>query len=79
MSVCLCVCVLKSACVFICVLATHNIASACQHVSVCLPALTQVCRTYPKVKILTSEIDQEVDANFVVVPGVGQFGDRCDA
>lgn len=36
----------------------------------------QVCKAYPQVKILTSEIDQEVDCNFVVVPGVGQFGDR---
>mmetsp|Transcript_7841 Transcript_7841/g.20885 ORF Transcript_7841/g.20885 Transcript_7841/m.20885 type:complete len:520 (+) Transcript_7841:226-1785(+) len=36
----------------------------------------KVCQQYPKVKILTSEIDQEVDQNFVVVPGVGQFGDR---
>lgn len=31
-------------------------------------------------KIITSEIDQAVDENFVVVPGVGEFGDRyfCD-
>ncbi|KAF5841095.1 uracil phosphoribosyltransferase-domain-containing protein [Dunaliella salina] len=36
----------------------------------------KVCQQFPKVKILTSEIDQEVDQNFVVVPGVGQFGDR---
>lgn len=38
--------------------------------------MLQVCQQFPKVKILTSEIDQEVDANFEVVPGVGQFGDR---
>lgn len=36
----------------------------------------KVCKTYPKVKIVTSEIDQAVDRNYVVVPGIGEFGDR---
>ncbi|KAL6744717.1 uracil phosphoribosyltransferase-domain-containing protein [Haematococcus lacustris] len=36
----------------------------------------KVFRCYPKVKVVTSEIDQRVDENYVVVPGVGEFGDR---
>ncbi len=33
-------------------------------------------RSRLQVKIVTSEIDSRVDENFVVVPGVGEFGDR---
>eukprot|EP00983_Pelagomonas_calceolata_P085791 1156630-Pelagomonas_calceolata.AAC.10 len=44
---------------------THVLA---QRAMVCLQRRL-VCQQYPKVKILTSEIDQEVDQNFVVVPG----------
>jgi len=36
----------------------------------------KVCRTYPLIKVVTSEIDTRVDDNYVVVPGVGEFGDR---
>ncbi|GFH25274.1 uridine kinase-like protein 4 [Haematococcus lacustris] len=36
----------------------------------------KVFRSFPKVKVVTSEIDQRVDDNYVVVPGVGEFGDR---
>lgn len=36
----------------------------------------RVCQTYPKVKVLTSEIDLHMDENHNVIPGVGEFGDR---
>lgn len=35
-----------------------------------------LCRQYPKMKVITSEIDETIDSNFRVVPGVGEFGDR---
>ena len=35
-----------------------------------------VCSQFPAVKVVTSEIDRSVDANFRVVPGIGEFGDR---
>jgi uridine kinase len=35
-----------------------------------------LCRRYPKMKLITSEIDERIDGNFRVVPGVGEFGDR---
>jgi len=40
----------------------------------------RVCTAYPAVKVITSEIDEGVDAHLRVVPGVGEFGDRyfCD-
>jgi uridine kinase len=33
------------------------------------------------VTVITSEIDSSLDANLIVVPGVGEFGNRyfCDA
>lgn len=36
----------------------------------------RVCRTYPQVRIVTSEIDSGIDEAYRVVPGVGEFGDR---
>lgn len=36
----------------------------------------QVCRQYPQMKLITSEIDRNVNDDFVVVPGIGEFGDR---
>lgn len=33
-------------------------------------------KKYPKMKLITSEIDERIDENFRVVPGVGEFGDR---
>lgn len=33
-------------------------------------------RKFPKLKLITSEIDERIDENFRVVPGVGEFGDR---
>lgn len=40
----------------------------------------KVCAKYPAIKVITSEIDECVDDEFHVVPGVGEFGDRyfCD-
>lgn len=35
-----------------------------------------LCRQYPALKVITSEIDDCIDSNFRVVPGVGEFGDR---
>ncbi|EOY02564.1 hypothetical protein QUC31_018103 [Theobroma cacao] len=35
-----------------------------------------VCRKFPKLKIVTSEIDSSLDRNFGVIPGMGEFGDR---
>ena len=31
---------------------------------------------FPRIKLLTSEIDEGIDEYFRVVPGVGEFGDR---
>lgn len=38
--------------------------------------VNKVCSTYPQLTLVTSEIDTNVDENFQVCPGVGQFGDR---
>lgn len=41
----------------------------------------QVCGSYPKVTLITSEIDDRVDMDtFQLVPGAGSYGDRyfCD-
>eukprot|EP00450_Noctiluca_scintillans_P003306 CAMPEP_0194481594 /NCGR_PEP_ID=MMETSP0253-20130528/3940_1 /TAXON_ID=2966 /ORGANISM="Noctiluca scintillans" /LENGTH=426 /DNA_ID=CAMNT_0039321087 /DNA_START=192 /DNA_END=1472 /DNA_ORIENTATION=- len=38
--------------------------------------IQKVCATYPKVKVITSEIDNELSSNGEVKPGVGDFGDR---
>lgn len=42
-------------------------------------AVHRVCRAFPKLKLITSEIDEGLEA-YRVVPGVGEFGDRyfCD-
>ena len=39
-----------------------------------------LCSAFPRMKVLTSEIDAGLDKNFQVVPGVGEFADRyfCD-
>ena len=36
----------------------------------------QVCLEHPGVTIVTSEIDRGINKDFVVVPGIGEFGDR---
>mmetsp|Transcript_124091 Transcript_124091/g.396807 ORF Transcript_124091/g.396807 Transcript_124091/m.396807 type:complete len:465 (-) Transcript_124091:455-1849(-) len=38
--------------------------------------VTKVCSTYPKVKVITSEVDHGVGDKGLVLPGVGDFGDR---
>ncbi|GAB4847961.1 Uridine kinase-like protein 1, chloroplastic [Ancistrocladus abbreviatus] len=35
-----------------------------------------VCRRYPSLKIVTSEIDVALNEEFRVIPGMGEFGDR---
>ncbi|CAM8941214.1 unnamed protein product [Rhodiola kirilowii] len=35
-----------------------------------------VCKTFPRVKIVTSEIDIGLNKDFRVIPGMGEFGDR---
>ena len=35
-----------------------------------------VCKRFPFIKIVTSEIDAAVDEEFRVIPGLGDFGDR---
>jgi uridine kinase len=36
----------------------------------------RLCREFPRMRVLTSEIDERIDGNWRVVPGVGEFGDR---
>lgn len=40
----------------------------------------RICAAFPRVKVITSEIDEGIGPDFQVVPGVGEFGDRyfCD-
>lgn len=38
-------------------------------------AVHRICRAYPRLKLLTTEID-EGSEDYQVVPGVGLFGDR---
>ena len=38
--------------------------------------ITKIFAAFPEVKIITSEIDREVDQSEVVRPGIGSFGDR---
>lgn len=42
--------------------------------------IKQVCSAYPRLKVITSEVDARLEQNRWVVPGVGEFGDRyfCD-
>ncbi|XP_042062959.1 uridine kinase-like protein 5 [Salvia splendens] len=35
-----------------------------------------MCKKYPKVKIVTSEIDRGLNKEMSVIPGMGEFGDR---
>jgi hypothetical protein len=36
----------------------------------------RICSRFPKVRVVTSQIDEKVDTAFCVVPGCGEFGDR---
>ncbi|KAG6526322.1 hypothetical protein ZIOFF_016305 [Zingiber officinale] len=38
--------------------------------------LHAVCKRFPRVKIVTSEIELGLNSNSQVVPGMGEFGDR---
>lgn len=38
--------------------------------------ITAVCRRYPAVKIVTSAIDERLNENAYMMPGIGDFGDR---
>ncbi|KAF8026430.1 hypothetical protein BT93_F3036 [Corymbia citriodora subsp. variegata] len=46
-----------------------NLISAPQGVHV-------VCRTFPRLKIVTSEIEVGLNKDYRVIPGIGEFGDR---
>jgi len=35
-----------------------------------------VCKRYPGIQVVTSEIDECIDGNYRVSPGVGDFGNR---
>ncbi|MBU2706132.1 uracil phosphoribosyltransferase [Zooshikella marina] len=35
-----------------------------------------VCSKYPKIKIVTSSIEEELNENAFMIPGIGDFGDR---
>ncbi|KAL2941206.1 Uridine kinase-like protein 2 chloroplastic, partial [Bienertia sinuspersici] len=35
-----------------------------------------VCKRYPSLKIVTSEIDVALNEKYRVIPGMGEFGDR---
>ncbi|GBO39287.1 Uridine-cytidine kinase-like 1 [Araneus ventricosus] len=35
-----------------------------------------IAYAFPKVKIVTSEVDPEVNDRFYIMPGIGNFGDR---
>lgn len=38
--------------------------------------ITKICSEFPRVKVITSEIDDRVGDDSHVVPGVGEFGER---
>lgn len=46
----------------------------------CLIAAPQgihsVCKRFPKIRVLVSEIDMGLDEGCLVIPGIGEFGDR---
>lgn len=35
-----------------------------------------VCKCFPRIKIVTSEIEIGLNKDFRVIPGMGEFGDR---
>ncbi|KAF2316441.1 hypothetical protein GH714_041782 [Hevea brasiliensis] len=41
------------------------------------PEGIHVCKRFPSLKIVTSEIDAALNEEFRVIPGMGEFGDRC--
>ena len=51
------------------------------------PGIKAICESYPKLTVVTTEIDNSLSPTHVVLPGIGEFGDRyfgsacllCDA
>lgn len=35
-----------------------------------------LCKRFPKLKLVTSEIDESLNEDLRVIPGMGEFGDR---
>ena len=35
-----------------------------------------VCKHFPRIKIVTSEIENGLNDEYRVIPGMGEFGDR---
>ena len=46
------------------------------HISQAPEGIHTVCRRFPRLKIVTSEIDAGINDHYRVVPGMGEFGDR---
>lgn len=46
-----------------------------RYVSIVLGVHT-IAYAFPKVKIVTSAVDPEINEKFYVLPGIGNFGDR---
>lgn len=40
------------------------------------PGVHSIAYAFPRVKIVTSAIDPEINDRFYVIPGIGNFGDR---
>jgi uridine kinase len=38
--------------------------------------IRNVSYAFPKVRIVTTAVDPEIDSNYHIVPGLGNFGDR---
>lgn len=36
----------------------------------------RVCKQFPRLKLVTSEIDTALNKDLRVIPGMGEFGDR---
>jgi uridine kinase len=45
-------------------------------VSLFFPGVQTIAYAFPKVKIVTTAVDDKVNDQFYVVPGIGNFGDR---
>jgi uridine kinase len=43
----------------------------------CSPeGIAKVCKSYPEIRLITSEIERGFDANHAILPGIGDFADR---
>ena len=43
---------------------------------VATPGVRAVAYAFPRVKIITSAVDQQVNEQFHIIPGLGNYGDR---